>query len=178
MREQLAEIAESWSQLTCIPLPHQGKGRAVREGMLAARGELLLFADADGATPIEESDRLRTAIEQGADIAVGSRLLSGSGIERQRSWSRGVMGRTFSVVTNVVLRLPVQDTQCGFKMFRREVGKRLFGMSRENGFLFDLELLLLAESQGYRIAEVPVNWSEQPGGHFHWRESHGTLSPD
>lgn len=141
------------------------------------RGELLLFADADGATPIEESDRLRAAIEQGADIAVGSRLLSGSGIERRRSWSRGVMGRTFSLVTSLLLRLPVQDTQCGFKMFRREAGRRLFGMARENGYLFDLELLMLAQGQGYQIAEVPVNWSEQPGGHFHWvRESWSVAS--
>ena len=146
--------------------------------MLAARGELLLFADADGATPIEEASRLRAEIERGADVAAGSRLVAGRDVQHRRNWWRGWLGRGFAGVAHVVLPLPIQDTQCGFKMFRHDAGKLLFGLMREDGFLFDLELLMLADQQGYRVVEVPVNWCEMPGGHFHglrefWRVARG-----
>ncbi len=158
-----------WPQLKYVRLAeNRGKGAAVRAGILAAQGELLLFADADGATPISEADRLRSAIEQGADFAVGSRLLPGAGVRRDRKWPRGLMGRGFALVARFLLRLPVRDTQCGFKMFRHDAGQRLFGELQEEGFLFDLELLMRAESQGYRVVEVPVNWSEKSGSRFHW----------
>jgi dolichyl-phosphate beta-glucosyltransferase len=136
--------------------------------MMAARGQLLLFADADGATPIDEANRLRAGIERGADIAVGSRLISDGDVRHRRSWWRGLIGRGFAEVTQILLKLPIRDTQCGFKMFRHDVGKLLFGLLKEDGFLFDLELLILADQRGYRMVEVPVNWCEKSGGHFHW----------
>lgn len=163
----LAALAADWSRLAVIEHPvNRGKGAAVRTGMLAAEGELLLFADADGATPIDQEALLAEAIRRGADVAVGSRLVAGADVRRRRAWHRAVIGRLFALVARWWLRVGVRDTQCGFKMFRREAGRRLFAMGRESGYLFDLELLVLADRLGYRIVEVPVNWTEVPGGHL------------
>ncbi len=143
-----------------------GKGAAVRTGMLAACGERLLFADADGATPIAEEAKLRAALEDGADVAVGSRLLAAPGTRRRRAPMRAVAGKVFATWARWWLHVPVRDTQCGFKMFRHDVARELFENSSEPGYLFDLELLALAQRLGYRIAEVPVHWTEIPGGHL------------
>ncbi|MFV1966892.1 MAG: dolichyl-phosphate beta-glucosyltransferase [Pirellulaceae bacterium] len=163
-KEAIERIATDWPQLTVLQhAQNRGKGAAVRTGMLAAQGELLLFADADGATAVEEEKRLRAAIDDGADVAVGSRLVAGHGIVIQRTWSRAVIGRLFALAARGLLEMQVRDTQCGFKMFRREPGRQLFEQLTEERFLFDLELLMLANRFGYRVAEVPVNWSDQPG---------------
>lgn len=158
------DLARGWEQLTLLCHPHnRGKGAAVRTGMLAARGEFLLFADADGATPIAEEAKLRRALERGADVAVGSRLVEETGAERSRVWRRRWCGRLFASLARLLLRLPLRDTQCGFKMFRREAGLRLFRGVRERGYLFDLEVLATADRLGYRIAEVPISWQDRPG---------------
>jgi dolichyl-phosphate beta-glucosyltransferase len=168
LADLLGRPEHGWRQLRVIRHPeNRGKGAAVRTGMLAACGDLLLFADADGATPIEEESRLAAAIAAGADVAVGSRLIAAPGAARSREWFRGLSGRAFAAVARLALRLPVRDTQCGFKMFRREAGQRLFSLSSETGYLFDLEILTLARQLGYRVVEVPVSWTEKPGGHFH-----------
>ncbi len=165
MAAMVTAATSDWAQLRLVRhAENQGKGAAVRTGMLAARGRRLLFADADGATPIVEERRLRAAIEGGADVAAGSRLIDGDGVVCRRSWSRGLVGRAFAAVAGWLLRLPVRDTQCGFKMFRGEAGRRLFPLVEEKGYLFDLELLILARRLGYRVLEVPVSWADQPGG--------------
>jgi len=167
LAEVVARLAAGWPQLRCIRHPeNRGKGAAVRTGMLSAQGELLLFADADGATPIEEEGRLAAAIHAGADLAVGSRLVYDADRRRSRPWLRSVAGRLFAAVARRALRLPVRDTQCGFKMFRGAVGQQLFSLVQEPRYLFDLEVLALAKRLGYRVAEVPINWSEVPGGRF------------
>lgn len=156
-----------WPQL--IVLQHttnRGKGAAVRTGALASRGELVLYADADGATPIEEESRLAAAIRAGADVAIGSRIARSDDVQRERRLGRGLAGRLFAAVASWLLGLSVSDTQCGFKMFRGELGRRLFARLEETGYLFDLELLALARRGGHRIAEVPIHWTEIPGGHF------------
>src|SRR5262249_40190087 len=116
----------------------------------------------DGATPIAEEKKLRAAILGGADVAIGSRLHPGNS-EAQRLWSRGLAGRLFAGLTRWLLRLPVKDTQCGFKMFRREVGVQICQLLTQTGFLFDVEILLHAHRRGHRIAEVPVSWADVPG---------------
>jgi dolichyl-phosphate beta-glucosyltransferase len=162
--EFLSKCGASWPALVVASHPRNlGKGAAIRSGVLAARGQLVMFADADGASPIEEEARLRRAIEQGADIAAGSRLLPGVGLTRRRSWRRAGPGLLFAWWGSRSLALPVRDPQCGFKMFRREAACRLFALSRESGYTFDLEVLGLAQALGYRIAEVPVSWREVPG---------------
>lgn len=163
----LEGFAADWPPLRWIQhARNQGKGAAVRTGVLAAQGRLVLFADADGATPIAEEAQLAQAIQAGADLAIGSRLLASADARRLRGRLRGLAGRVFAAVVRRLLGLSVQDTQCGFKMFRDEVAGALFSRAREAGYLFDLELLSLAQRLGYRTVEVPVSWTEVPGSHL------------
>jgi dolichyl-phosphate beta-glucosyltransferase len=167
LADVLAAAAGEWPALAVMRHDeNQGKGAAVRSGMLAGRGERLLFADADGATPIDEEAKLAEAIAAGADVAIGSRLLAAAESTRRRSWVRGLAGRLFAGLARWWLGVTVRDPQCGFKMFRREAARELFARSEESRYLFDLELLVLANQRGYRVAEVPVNWTEIPGGHL------------
>lgn len=167
LAEVLVRACAEWPRLRVLTHPrNEGKGAAVRTGILAAQGQKILFADADGAAPIEEESRLAEAIERGADVAVGSRLVTAAGVERSRSWARGLAGRVFAAVARRLLGLAVRDTQCGFKMFRAEAARCLFSAAREPRYLFDLEILALAARFHYRVAEVPIRWREVPGGHL------------
>ena len=142
-----------------------GKGGAVRAGVLTARGECLLVADADGATPIPELERLEAAIEKGADIAIGSRFLASRDHQYtvRARWHRSVLGNLFNWIVQRLGISGITDTQCGFKLFRGPVAQDLFSVSRINGYGFDLETLYVAQRRGYRIMEVPINWADQPG---------------
>ncbi len=142
---------------------NRGKGYAVRFGMLNARGSLLLFTDADGATPIEEFERLRTAVLGGAQIAIGSRAMFSLDTHVRTVWYRKLLGRIFNAVVNLLLLPGIADTQCGFKLFLRPVGRYLFSIQKVEGFSFDVEVLFLAKKAGCRIVEVPVNWTNIPG---------------
>lgn len=160
------EFARSEPKLRLIPLPTcVGKGGAVRQGMLAARGRLQLFADADGATAITELDRLEQAIRNGADVAIGSRSLASrqQGFTVSARWHRRLLGGCFNAIVRSGGIHRISDTQCGFKLFERSVARDLFSVSTINGYGFDLELLFVAQQRGYRIAEIPVNWTDQPG---------------
>jgi len=166
LAELIGAHMRDWPQLKLLRHPeNRGKGAAVRTGMLAAEGELLLFADADGAAPIDQEARLRAAIDSGAQVAVGSRRAS-DGQPVHRRPTRRLAGWLFAALARRLLGLEVRDTQCGFKMFRRQTARRLFELSRENGFLFDLELLVLARRLGLEVAEVAIRWTDKPGGHL------------
>jgi dolichyl-phosphate beta-glucosyltransferase len=162
---QLVEgLAAEFPELRLIRLAqNQGKGFAVRSGVVNARGSLILFADADGATPISEVSRLEDAVRGGADIAIGSRALQESGVRVQARLHRRVIGRVFHRLVETLTVRDIKDTQCGFKLFRDSVAHDLFSRMRMRGFSFDVELLMMARQRGYRIAEVPVNWVHQPG---------------
>jgi dolichyl-phosphate beta-glucosyltransferase len=163
----VADVAQQWPQLRLLRhARNEGKGAAVRTGMLAAEGELLLFADADGAAPIEECARLMAAIVAGADVAIGSRLVYDAEISRSRHWHRGIAGRLFAGAARRLLGISVLDTQCGFKMFRAETARKLFSAMQEQRYLFDLELLLLAKEFQMTVVEVPIRWHEVSGGHM------------
>jgi len=142
---------------------NHGKGFAVRAGMRAARGALRLMADADGATPIAEVKRLEAVIEAGADVAVGSRALRDPSVRREVLLHRKLSGEIFNFFARRAGVGDVTDTQCGFKLFRGTAAERLFGELQTDGFAFDVELLLLARRRGYRVAEVAINWADQPG---------------
>jgi dolichyl-phosphate beta-glucosyltransferase len=149
-----------------IRLPrNSGKGAAVRAGMQAAQGELQLFADADGATPIQELERLEAAMKNGADLAIGSRTLASrdSRYRVQARLHRTLLGNLFNRIVRRLGIGDINDTQCGFKLFRKSVARDLFSVARIDGYGFDLELLYVAQRRGYRIAEVPINWTDQPG---------------
>ncbi len=139
-----------------------GKGAAVRRGMLAAHGRLRLFSDADLSTPIEEVDRLASAIAAGADVAIGSRRLPASTVRVPQPWLRRTMGGLFNACVRAVAVPGVRDTQCGFKLFTATATARLFRRQRIEAFGFDVELLWLARRYGLRVAEVPVTWDDDP----------------
>ncbi|WP_339682515.1 dolichyl-phosphate beta-glucosyltransferase [Gimesia maris] len=164
LKEKVTEIQQSWPQIKYIRhSSNQGKGAAVRTGMKNAEGKYLLFTDADGATDIEHEEQFRKSIDSGADIVIGSRLLKSSVMTQKRTIIRKVIAKLFSTIVNLVTSLDLKDTQCGFKMFRRDVGQRLFDSSTNNGYLFDIEILLKAKSLGCNILVLPVNWSDIPG---------------
>jgi dolichyl-phosphate beta-glucosyltransferase len=146
---------------------NEGKGAAVRRGMLAARGDYRLFTDADGATPIGEIKRLEAALMAGADVAVGSRALPDPSVSVMARRHRVAAGRVFNRIVQGLVVGGVVDSQCGFKAFTAEAAVALFEKLRTPGFGFDVELLLLARAAGYRVVEVPVNWSDQPGSKVH-----------
>jgi dolichyl-phosphate beta-glucosyltransferase len=147
-----------------IALPrNQGKGHAVRLGVLNAVGTRILFADADGATPIEEIVRLEAELERGSQIAIGSRALASQDTQVATSVHRKVLGRLFNAVVNCVLLPDIADTQCGFKLFTREAAQFVFRQQRSDRFAFDVELLFIARQVGLRIGEVPINWTNIPG---------------
>lgn len=141
---------------------NRGKGYSVRRGMLSAGGDLLLLSDADLSTPIEEMDKLLRYIDEGYDVAIGSRGLSDSQVEVRQPWYRERMGKTFNFLVRSLLIRGFRDTQCGFKLFRGEAAGEAFGRSTINGFAFDVEVLVIAERLGFRIREVPVRWLNSP----------------
>lgn len=152
------------STVRVIRLPrNRGKGYAVRTGVLAAAGEFILFADADGSTPITEYLRLREWMDRGAAVAIGSRAVTGDDTEIRALWYRKLLGRTFNFVVNLIAVPGVRDTQCGFKLFTRRAARFLFSQQRSDRFGFDVELLLIAQKAALPIAEVAVNWKNVPG---------------
>lgn len=137
---------------------NRGKGHAVRTGMLAASGALRLMTDADLSTPIEELGRLEAALDQGFDVAIGSRALAGSRIEVHQPAYREALGRLFNRLVQALLLPGLQDTQCGFKLFTAAAASAAFAACRLDGFCFDVEALYVARRRGLRIAELPVVW--------------------
>ena len=143
--------------------PNRGKGFSVRRGMLAAEGDYVLFTDADLSTPIEEADRLVAALEeQGAGVAIGSRGMEGSQITVHQPWWREKAGKLFGLLTRVIALPGIYDSQCGFKLFRREAAREIFSRQGLDGWAFDVEVLVITRKLGYRIAQVPVQWVNDP----------------
>jgi len=142
---------------------NQGKGNAIQRGMLEARGHQLLFADADGATPFREVRHLLAAADAGHEIAIGSRRTSSDAATRERTGLRALMGQMFYSFVNFLAVPGINDTQCGFKLFRRDCARELFADLNESGWAFDVEVLYRAQLTGYGIAEVAVDWHEVDG---------------
>ena len=164
--DRTAAVAESWkdriSGLRVVSNGrNRGKGFSVRHGSLEARGDIVLFTDADLSAPIEEADKLLAALKT-HDVAIGSRAVDRSLIEVHESPFREFAGIIFNRIVRITLRLPFVDTQCGFKAFRRERCKIIFEQQTIEGFGFDPELLYLARHHGFSIVEVPVRWAHSP----------------
>jgi dolichyl-phosphate beta-glucosyltransferase len=172
-RPEARGTPEQPARLRVLTVPHKGKGAAVRSGMLAAEGDLLLFADADMATPPSEIPKLLEALEE-ADLALGSRIQpDGSDRRATQTPLRRLLGKAFRVFASIWVLGPVQDSQCGFKGFSRSVARDLFSMQRVTSFVFDVELIYLARRRGYRMAIVPVEWSDRRGSRM--RTSPGLI---
>ena len=142
---------------------NRGKGFSVRQGMLEAKFDWVLFTDVDHATPIDHLTGFGPHATTN-DILIGSRRLNESTIVRRQPRIRQAMGRVFPYLVRAFVLPQFADTQCGFKMFRREVARDLFGRAQVDRFCFDVEILAMAVSKGYRIAELPVNWRNPEGG--------------
>ena len=163
------EPARGCPALRLLTAPHGGKGSAVRAGMLAATDDLLVFADADMATPPDQLPRLVAALDS-ADIALGSRIQpDGSDMRASQPRFRRMVGRIFRLGAQVWVTGPVRDTQCGFKGFRGPVAHDLFGRLRVTSIVFDVDLIHLARRRGYRIAVVPIVWADRRGSRMHAR---------
>jgi glycosyltransferase involved in cell wall biosynthesis len=167
-RDRTADIvrqhAESNGIVRLVQNPgNRGKGFSVRNGVLNARGQIILFTDADLSSPIEEAPKLLAAIEAGADIAIGSRWMRSELQTKRQSVVRQVLGRVFNLLLRIVLRLDFKDTQCGFKAFRRAAAKAVFSLQRIERWGFDPEILFLARQAGFKTVEVPVRWGHDNG---------------
>ena len=167
-RDNTAEIirgyAEKNPRLRLLQNPgNRGKGYSVRNGMLHAQGELLLFSDADLSAPIEEADKLFGAIAGGADIAIGSRWLRRDLQTQRQPFYRQIFGRVFNLLLRITLGLTYKDTQCGFKAFTRDAAEKIFPLQKIERWGFDPELLYLARKLKFKVAEVPVEWAHSEG---------------
>jgi len=148
---------------------NRGKGYSVRHGVLEAKGDLVLFTDADLSAPIEEADKLLAAMEQTrADAVVGSRALARELIGAHQSPLREWGGRFFNLLVRIFAGLEIHDTQCGFKLFRRTTTHHAFELQRVERFGFDPEILFLIERAGGRVVEVPVRWNHNPATKVHY----------
>ena len=136
-----------------LGLPHRGKGAAVRDGVRAAKGDPIVFLDADLTIPVDIIDEFERALGEGADIAVASRFVPGSVV--RRPWWRTLLGIVYRRCVHLIVPVDVSDTQCGGKMYTAEAAKDLFMRSKLQGFTFDAEVLFLARRAGYRVREIP-----------------------
>ncbi len=170
--EVVSQFAAEHPQVRLIENPgNQGKGYAVRNGMLNARGKVLLFTDADLSSPIEEASKLFAALEKGADVAMGSRWLDPSLQFQRQSLKRQLMSRTYNLFIRAVLTFPYHDTQCGFKAFTRRAAETIFPMQHIKRWGFDAEIIYLAHHMKFKVAEVPVAWGHDEGSKLHpWRD--------
>jgi len=166
--DETAEIVRGYAQrnraFRLIQNPgNKGKGYSVRNGMLHASGDALLFSDADLSSPIEEAPLLFEALEAGADIAIGSRWLKTELQTQRQPLHRQLFGRVFNLMLRGTLGLKYKDTQCGFKAFTRAAAGAIFPLQRIERWGFDPELLYLAEMAGLKVVEVPVKWAHCDG---------------
>jgi dolichyl-phosphate beta-glucosyltransferase len=149
-------------KLNANPINH-GKGFAVRDGIGMAEGEYIVFMDADNATRIEEIENFWPWFDKGYDVVFGSRYIKGAKMPVKQPWFRRLAGRLSNLLIQAVILPGIKDTQCGFKAFRRDAARRIFSVSRIDGWGFDIEILALAKKFGYKIKEVPVTWYEIAG---------------
>lgn len=161
-RETVAEMAKADRRLSVLGSAERGgKGRGIRLGVQRAVGEIIGFTDADFKTPIEELDKLLPWFREGFDIVIGSRAMADSRIENSQPWYRQIGSRVFALAMHATLGLwHIRDTQCGFKFFRAPVARDLFRRQRIDGYMFDVEILHLAEQCGYHVKEVGVRWRD------------------
>jgi dolichyl-phosphate beta-glucosyltransferase len=154
------------SRLIRLPV-NRGKGTAIREGMLSARGNFVIFADADNSTPIWQAEKLLQAADE-RTVVIGSRYVPGSQIKIKQPFYRVVGSRFLNLIIRIILLPDIKDTQCGFKLFPQCAVAEIFPKLRLTRFSFDLEVLALAKALGYRIKEVPIEWEDSP---------HSTVDP-
>ena len=178
-RDATVSLAEQAGARVLRNPRNRGKGYTVRHGMLEAKGEWLLFSDADLSTPLVEVEKLWAAAERAkAQVAFGSRAIDRSLVGVRQSFFRESMGRMFNLLMRLETGLPFRDTQCGFKLFEAAAAREIFRRQRLDGFGFDVEVLYIARRLGYRAVEVPVRWNDVAGTKVSmWRGVTAFLDP-
>jgi len=157
-------LSVRFSNVRHLRCPKRGKGNAVRAGILASKGRCVMFMDADGAALPVEIDKLVTCIENGCDIAIGSRLGgAGTGTVVTRSRRRAILSQLLNAVLRPLIPSGISDAMCGFKMFRQEAARQIFSILKIGGWAFDIEALYLAKMKGFTVTEVPISWEQQAG---------------
>jgi dolichyl-phosphate beta-glucosyltransferase len=161
-RELVAELARHDLRLKVLGSPGRGgKGRGIRLAVPQARGQIIGFVDADNKTPLSEFDKILPWFHQGYDIVIGSRAVAESLIEVRPPLHRRLGSKGFALVMHTLVGLwQIHDTQCGFKFFRAPVARDLFARQRIDGYMFDVEILYLAQRSGYRLKEVGIRWHD------------------
>jgi len=147
--------------------PNRGKGHALRTGMTAAQGDIVLFTDADLSTPVEELDKFWPWLDQGYEVVIGSRKMAGAQLTRRQPLLRETLGKVFTALSDVLATRNISDVTCGFKCFSRSAAHDLFRRGRINDWSYDAEILFLAQWRNYRLKEVPVRWHDEQGSKVH-----------
>ena len=167
-RDETASVVRDAAVRIALPLrllryaPNRGKGFALKVGFAASRGDRVLFSDADLSTPIEEIEKMLPLIECGYDLVIGSRAHADADIRQHQPAYREGAGKLFNLLVRVAVRLPFHDTQCGFKLFRRDPVLPIVRQLEVDRFAFDVELIAMAQAAGLKVAEVPVIWVNSP----------------
>jgi dolichyl-phosphate beta-glucosyltransferase len=167
-RDNTADIVRKFAaqdpSLRLVENPgNHGKGYSVRHGMLEARGQIVIFSDADLSSPIEEAPKLLRALEEGADIAIGSRWLRAETQTQRQPLHRQIFGRIFNLLLRITLGLKFKDTQCGFKAFKKPAVEAIFPRQKIERWGFDPEILFLARKFHFKVKEIPVAWGHSGG---------------
>jgi dolichyl-phosphate beta-glucosyltransferase len=166
--EIVRRLAQNNFALRLVENPgNRGKGYSVRNGMLQAAGQIVIFSDADLSSPIEEAPKLLQALADGADVAIGSRWLRAELQTQRQPLHRQLFGRVFNLLLRITLGLQFKDTQCGFKAFQQRAVHKIFPLQKIERWGFDPEILFLARKFGFRVQEVPVAWAHSGGTRIH-----------
>lgn len=165
-KDSTAEIAERFSHLVenlkLINQENTGKGGAVKNGMLKAKGKIRLFMDADNSTSIDQFEKMMPYFNEDYDVVIASRDIEGSQLIPPQPWYKRLGGNIGNLVIQTLLLPGYWDTQCGFKAFTEEVAEKIFPLIKINRWAFDVEILALAKEMGYKIKEIPVVWVNNP----------------
>jgi dolichyl-phosphate beta-glucosyltransferase len=178
-RDRTADVAREAGVRVLENPGNRGKGYTVRHGMLEAKGDWALFSDADLSAPIDDLEKLWSAmVRENSQVTIGSRALDRSLIGVRQPFFREMSGRIFNVVMRLITGLPFQDTQCGFKLFEQAAAREIFSRQQLDGFGFDVEVVFIARKLGYRVLEVPVRWNDVAGTKVSlWSGLKGFLDP-
>lgn len=154
---------------------NEGKGAAVRLGMLSAHGNWRIFMDADNSTSVLEFNKMLPYFKEGYEIVIGSRAVKGAALKPPQPFYRQLLGKLGNLFIQILLLKGLKDTQCGFKGFSEEAAEKIFMLTKIDGWAFDVESLALARAMGYRIKEMPVTWVNDPKSHVKFSAYFGVL---
>ncbi len=171
-------LSKEYTGVACVHIPQKGRGRALRHVWMESTADIVAYMDVDLSTDLAHLPQMIKAIEEGAHIAIGSRLIKGSRVKR--SLKREFISRSYSALIRAMFFTPFQDAQCGFKALSRNAARALVPLVKNNNWFFDSELLIIAASRGFRIKEIPVHWEDDPDSRVRivrtaWEDIKGLL---